>query len=54
MNVPADRTDNRISIEEWFARCDALGLLRTAPADRRIKAREDLRCTPADRIAVRT
>jgi hypothetical protein len=53
MTTPADRTAKRISIEEWFARNDALDLLRTAPADRRMKAREDLRRTPADRVAVR-
>lgn len=54
MDAPADRTAKRISIEEWFARYDALDLLRKAPADRRVKAREDLRGTPADRIAVRS
>lgn len=54
MNAPADRIAKRISVEEWHARYDALDLLRTTPADRRVKAREDMRNAPADRIAVRT
>lgn len=54
MDAPADRIAKRISNEESHARDDALDLLRSAPADRRVKAREDLRNPPADRIATRT
>ena len=54
MAAPADRIAKRLSLEEWRWRHDALELQRVAPADRRVKAREDLRNTPADRIAVRT
>lgn len=54
MDAPADRIAKRISVEEWRARYDALDLLRSAPADRRVKGREDLRNAPGDRVAVRT
>ena len=53
-SLTGDVIAQRISIEEWFARYDALDLLRRAPADRRIKARQDFRDAPADRTAVRT
>lgn len=48
MKAPADRTAKRISVQEWFARYDALDLLKRTqlPAPPQMDA-------PADRIAVR-
>jgi hypothetical protein len=49
MNAPADRTAKRISVQEWFARYDALDLLKRHPQPARPQMH-----APADRIAVRT
>lgn len=48
MNAPADRTAKRISAQEWFARNDALDLLKR----HRQQAQPQMRA-PADRIAIR-
>jgi hypothetical protein len=48
MKAPADRTAKRISVEEWFARYDALDLLK-----RHQKPAQPQMHAPADRIAVR-
>jgi hypothetical protein len=50
MHAPADRTAKRISVEEWFARYDAIDLLKRAAQQPR--ERPQMRA-PADRIAVR-
>jgi hypothetical protein len=51
MNTPADRTVKRLSREEWYARYDAIELLRPMqPQDRRAR----LTGPAADRVAVRT
>jgi len=47
MKAPADRTAKRISVQEWFARYDALDLLKQQP-----RPQPQMRA-PADRIAVR-
>lgn len=51
MHAPADKIAKRISVEEWFARYDALDLLkpRNAPRARALSYEPP----PADRIAVR-
>ncbi len=49
MKAPAaDRTAKRISVQEWFARYDALDLLKRAQ-----QPAQPLMHAPADRIAVR-
>jgi hypothetical protein len=50
MNAPADKTAKRISAEEWFARYDAIELLKRP--EPRARTRRDM-LAPADRIAVR-
>jgi hypothetical protein len=50
MHAPADRTAKRLTIEEWFARYDALDLLK-GRSDRRSLSPSPP--PPADRIAVR-
>ncbi len=45
---PADRTAKRISAQEWFARYDALDLLKHHQ-----QTAQPLMRAPADRIAVR-
>ncbi|MBL8545693.1 MAG: hypothetical protein JNL81_04475 [Hyphomonadaceae bacterium] len=49
MNAPADRTAKRISLQEWFARYDALDLLK-----RTQQTAQPLMRAPADRTALRT
>ncbi len=49
MNAPADRTAKRISVQEWFARYDALDLLKRSQ-----QPAQPLMRTPADRTALRT
>ncbi|MBK8545143.1 MAG: hypothetical protein IPL62_17400 [Caulobacteraceae bacterium] len=48
MRAPADRTVKRISVQEWFARYDALDLLKHTQ-----QPAQPLMHAPADRIAVR-
>ncbi|MEZ5972767.1 MAG: hypothetical protein R3C31_13240 [Hyphomonadaceae bacterium] len=48
MKAPADRTAKRISVQEWFARYEALDLLK-----RTQQPVEPLMRTPADRTALR-
>ncbi|MCX7357333.1 MAG: hypothetical protein NT015_04195 [Alphaproteobacteria bacterium] len=47
MKAPADRTAKRISVQEWFARYDALDLLK------RHEQPQPQMSAPADRIAIR-
>jgi len=49
MNAPADRTAKRISAEEWFARYDAIDLLK-----RQLLQPQPVMPPPADRTALRT
>jgi hypothetical protein len=49
MNAPADRTAKRISVEEWYARYDALDLLKR----QQLQPQPVMRA-PADRTALRT
>jgi len=49
MKAPADRTAKRISVQEWFARYDAIDLLK-----RNQQPAQPLMSTPADRTALRT
>ncbi len=49
MNAPADKTAKRISVQEWFARYDALDLLKRNEQ----QAQPQMR-VPADRRALRT
>lgn len=49
MNAPADRTAKRISVQEWFARYDALDLLK-----RMQQPAQPMMHAPADRTALRT
>ncbi|MGD9980902.1 MAG: hypothetical protein AB7H66_08275 [Hyphomonadaceae bacterium] len=49
MNAPADRTAKRISVEEWFARHDAIDLLK-----RQLLQPQPVMRAPADRTALRT
>jgi hypothetical protein len=49
MNAPADRTAKRISVQEWFARYDALDLLKRSQ-----QPTHPLMRAPADRTALRT
>jgi hypothetical protein len=51
MNTPADKTAKRISVEEWFARYDAIELLKQVRSERGRLLQQVL--APADRIAVR-
>lgn len=48
MKAPADRTAKRISAQEWFARYDAIDLLK-----RDLQQTLPQMNAPADRIAVR-
>jgi hypothetical protein len=48
MNAPADRTAKRLSVEEWFARHDAIDLLK-----RQLQQRRASSPIPADRTALR-
>jgi len=48
MNAPADRTAKRISVQEWFARYDALDLLKLDQ-----KQAQPQMHAPADRTALR-
>ncbi len=48
MNAPADRTAKRLSVEEWFARYDAIDLLKRIP-----QQAQPLLRAPADRTALR-
>lgn len=50
MHAPADRTAKRISVAEWFARYDAIDLLKAQLSEQR--PRPQMR-PPADRVAVR-
>lgn len=51
MHAPADKTAKRISVEEWFARYDALDLLKPRNSSRAHAV--NYAPPPADRIAVR-
>jgi hypothetical protein len=48
MNAPADRTAKRLSVQEWFARYDAIDLLK------RNQQQQPLLRAPADRTALRS
>jgi hypothetical protein len=48
MNAPADRTAKRISAAEWFARYDAIDLLK-----RQLLRPQPVMRAPADRTALR-
>ena len=52
MHVPADRTAKRISTQEWFARYDAVDLMKPVRSETPGRAPREMPA-PADRIAVR-
>jgi hypothetical protein len=53
MQAPADKTVKRLSVEEWFARYDALDLLKAKQQQQHGDRKAQRTAPPADRIAVR-